>query len=332
MPFIGKNPTSGFSTIVKDDLTPDGSTTAFTLSKNVASANDIAVFVGNVRQEPTDAYSVSGTTLTMTAAPASGVNFYVLHIAGTVESSVVPAAGTTVPGAFGVSGNLDVDGTFNVSDDLKFTGGATPTLGVGTITPNRKFVVYGNNASGAEISLTNTDMTADKRTMNFFMSGDKAHMRILNDAGTAGTNAIEFTSEGYVTKPNQPIMQASNGPNIRAVTGTATAATVVIYSYAGVNNGNYYSTSTGLFTCPVAGWYRVFQHMMVDTAGVSESLNVQLIKNGAAWLSSYTNNVGYEMNVSQGIIYCSANDTLGVRVGHGGKHAGYDSFNIELIG
>src|SRR6056300_1665815 len=94
MPFIGKNPTSGFSTIVKDDLTPDGSTTAFTLSKNVASANDIAVFVGNVRQEPTDAYSVSGTTLTMTAAPASGINFYVLHIAGTLESSVIPADGT----------------------------------------------------------------------------------------------------------------------------------------------------------------------------------------------------------------------------------------------
>jgi hypothetical protein len=94
MPFIGKNPTSGFSTIVKDDLTPDGSTTAFTLSKQVASANDIAVFVGNVRQEPTDAYSVSGTTLTMTAAPASGVNFYVLHIAGTLESSVIPADNT----------------------------------------------------------------------------------------------------------------------------------------------------------------------------------------------------------------------------------------------
>jgi len=94
MPFLGKQPTAGFASIVKDDFTADGSTTAFTLSKNVASANDIAVFVGNVRQEPTDAYSVSGTTLTMSAAPSSGVNFYVLHIAGTHESSVVPADGT----------------------------------------------------------------------------------------------------------------------------------------------------------------------------------------------------------------------------------------------
>src|SRR5210317_2582824 len=91
MPFIGKNPTAGFATIVKDDFTADGTTTVFTLSKQVATVTDIAVYVGNVRQEPTDAYTVNGTTLTMSAAPATGVNFYVLHIAGTIESSVVPA-------------------------------------------------------------------------------------------------------------------------------------------------------------------------------------------------------------------------------------------------
>ena len=94
MPFLGKSPTAGFASIVKDDLTPNGSTTAFTLSKQVANVNDIAVFVGNVRQEPTDAYTVSGTTLTMSEAPDTGLNFYVLHIAGTHESSVVPADNT----------------------------------------------------------------------------------------------------------------------------------------------------------------------------------------------------------------------------------------------
>ena len=94
MPFLGKQPTAGFASIVKDDLTPNGSTTAFTLSKQVANANEIAVFLGNVRQEPTDAYTVSGTTLTMSEAPDSGLNFYVLHIAGTLESSVIPADDT----------------------------------------------------------------------------------------------------------------------------------------------------------------------------------------------------------------------------------------------
>ena len=60
------------------------------MNRSVGTSADIAVFVGNVRQEPTDAYSVSGTTLTMVQVkPASGVNFYVLFIA-MHESSTVP--------------------------------------------------------------------------------------------------------------------------------------------------------------------------------------------------------------------------------------------------
>ena len=34
-----------------------------------------------------------------------------------------------------------VDGNVTISDDFKFTVGATPTLGIGTLTPNRKLVV-----------------------------------------------------------------------------------------------------------------------------------------------------------------------------------------------
>ena len=106
MPFIGKQPTAGFASIVKDDLTPNGSTTAFTLSKQVANANDVAVFLGNVRQEPTDAYTVNGTSLIMSAAVPSGLNFYALHIAGTHESSVVPADGTITPAKLNISQNI----------------------------------------------------------------------------------------------------------------------------------------------------------------------------------------------------------------------------------
>ena len=95
MPFIGKQPNAGFASIVKDDLTADGSTTAFTLSKQVANANDIAVFVGNVRQEPTDAYTVNGTTLTMSAGhqhlQSTSMFFILLE---RLRVSVVPADGT----------------------------------------------------------------------------------------------------------------------------------------------------------------------------------------------------------------------------------------------
>jgi len=129
MPFIGKSPTAGFASIVKDDLTPNGSTTAFTLSKQVANANDIAVFLGNVRQEPTDAYTVSGTTLTMSEAPASGLNFYVLHIAGTHESSVVPANDTISTAKIQASAVTDAKIASGVSAS-KVTTGTLPAAQV----------------------------------------------------------------------------------------------------------------------------------------------------------------------------------------------------------
>jgi len=93
MPYLGSTPNASFSSRTKQDFTANGSTTVFTLSSAVASANDIEVFVGNVRQEPTEAYTVSGTSLAMSAAPANGINFYVVF-KGVEENSVVPADGT----------------------------------------------------------------------------------------------------------------------------------------------------------------------------------------------------------------------------------------------
>jgi hypothetical protein len=117
MPFLGNTPAQGFvNSVTKDDFTPNGTTTAFTLSK-VATTNSIEVYVGNVRQEPTDAYSVSGTTLTMTEAPASSVNFYVMHVQGTIESTTVPPAGSIV--ANSLASTLDLSGksvTYGLTD------------------------------------------------------------------------------------------------------------------------------------------------------------------------------------------------------------------------
>ena len=61
----------GANTFTTNIYTGDGSTTAFTLSQSVANVNDLIVFIDGVYQVPTAAYTVSGTTLTMTAAPAN---------------------------------------------------------------------------------------------------------------------------------------------------------------------------------------------------------------------------------------------------------------------
>lgn len=71
MSYIG-NPviTADFPT---DTLSGNGSTTAFTLSRAPASVNAVVVVVSGVVQDPST-YTVSGTTLTFSAAPPTGTN------------------------------------------------------------------------------------------------------------------------------------------------------------------------------------------------------------------------------------------------------------------
>ncbi len=70
----------------------DGSTTDFTLDVAPGSTLDIEVFVGNVRQDPNSAYTLSGTTLSFTGAPPSGTNnIYVVHQAKSVGTIDPPA-------------------------------------------------------------------------------------------------------------------------------------------------------------------------------------------------------------------------------------------------
>jgi len=80
MPYLGTPAAVGFSKTTKDRFSGDNSTTGFTMSQAANTATDIQVFVDNIRQEPTIAYSTSGATLTFTEAPPTGTNnVYVVH-------------------------------------------------------------------------------------------------------------------------------------------------------------------------------------------------------------------------------------------------------------
>lgn len=76
------NPTSrGYVTITKDSYTGDGSTKIFTLSNcagKVNNANGVHVYVNNVHQNPTAAYTYSANQITFTTAPANAATIEVL--------------------------------------------------------------------------------------------------------------------------------------------------------------------------------------------------------------------------------------------------------------
>ena len=90
MPYIGTGLVGNFASTFRDEFTGDGSNTNFTLSRNAHHENDLEVFVGNVRQQPGDAYTVSGTTLAFTGTPANGEVIYVVHQAGALQTVQAP--------------------------------------------------------------------------------------------------------------------------------------------------------------------------------------------------------------------------------------------------
>ena len=76
----------GTNTFTTDVFTASGSA-AFTLSQAVSSPNDCIVHINGIYQIPTDAYTVSGTTLTFTATPVSGRKIVVYSVKAGVSGN-----------------------------------------------------------------------------------------------------------------------------------------------------------------------------------------------------------------------------------------------------
>ncbi len=102
MGYIGNEPTTGHFPV--DNFTSSGGST-YTLAKAPASAGAIEVSVQGVLQ-PTTAYTVSGTTLTM-AGVTTGVKIFVRHLGETLTLPT-PADGSVTTAKLGTN---SVDGT-----------------------------------------------------------------------------------------------------------------------------------------------------------------------------------------------------------------------------
>ena len=93
MAFLGRVPGQlALRPVLKQTITPDGSA-SFTLDNQV-SQNALDVFVNNVRQEPGIAYTVSGTTITFTEAPAVGSSVYIVYQKSVLGAEVLPGPDT----------------------------------------------------------------------------------------------------------------------------------------------------------------------------------------------------------------------------------------------
>ena len=110
--------TIGTGNSVVNQFTGDGSTTAFTVSTAPVSENNLLVYIDGVYQQKTD-YTVSGTTLTMDTAPASGAIIETVCSVGAITEQADLTLTGTLTGV-----NADLSGTLNVEGHVSLDGSA----------------------------------------------------------------------------------------------------------------------------------------------------------------------------------------------------------------
>lgn len=135
MAYIGNTNTTQSFTPAVDFFSGNGSTTAFTLSRPVASVAQVQVVIENVPQKPTDAYTVSSNTITFTSAPPSGTNNIYVYYTSPITQVIQPGQGTV-----GTTQLVDA----SVTSAKMSTGAALANIGTGGVTQS----YLGTNVAG----------------------------------------------------------------------------------------------------------------------------------------------------------------------------------------
>ena len=213
MSYIGRDIRTGAFRQL-DDISSgfDGSDTTHTMQVNstnvsVGDVNQILLSLGGVIQKPGTDFTVSGSTLTFTTAPAANTSFFAILLGSDNGGTVTPTDGSVTPGK------------------LSFTDGATIKFGTDSeveLTHNAdKGLILKHTATGDDkpVSLTlqtgETDIAADDVIGKIEFQAP--------DEGT-GTDA-NLTAAAIQARSEGDFSSSSNATELQFMTGASEAAT-----------------------------------------------------------------------------------------------------------
>jgi hypothetical protein len=275
MAFIGNQPfTAAFLT---DTFSGTGSQTAFTMTVAPANTSSIIVAVTGVLQDPST-YSVSGTTLTFSAAPPSGTSNISVRYLGIPASGVTTTAYRTVTEFTATSGQ---------------TSFSVPSYTVGYIDVYRNGVMLGTAdftaTTGTTVVLASGATTGDLiRTESFYVSsvlnaipataGSVSDSYIVSMAGSklTGTQVVP-----KATLPTGSVLQVVNATYSTQLTITSTT---FVTTNLTVNITPTSSTSKMLIMYTLGD---------VGTDNPNSGISVAVFKNGSQLGTQTYSRLGY---------------------------------------
>ena len=190
MSYIGRDLRTGAFRQL-DDISSgfDGSDTTHTMQVNstnvsVGDVNQILLSLGGVIQKPGTDFTVSGSTLTFTTAPAANTSFFAVLLGSDNGGTVTPTDASVTVSKLAIAGGevkLDADGdtsiTADTDDQIDFKTGGTDRLTVQSTSGNNVVVADG-------LTLTDGNLTvASGHGINFAATGEATDMvaELLDD-------------------------------------------------------------------------------------------------------------------------------------------------------
>ena len=244
--YLGNQPALSYTSFAKQDFTTSA-TTSYTLDNPVANANELALFINFVRQEPTTAYTASGTSLTLTSATSASDDMYAIFLGKAVQTVNPPAgsvgtsqlangAVTSDKLASGVGGKVLQVVSTHKSDTFTTTSTSfTDITGLSvTITPS----------SSSNKILVSYDITGSES-----VGANRFYLRLLRGATVIGGGATEgsrFSGIGGFGTPNNTIQSGNVSGTFLDSPSTTSATTYKIQGSctAGGNTGYINRTQT----------------------------------------------------------------------------------------
>ena len=205
MAAIGNSPTQQAFTPAIDYFSGNGSTTAFTLSRPVASVAQVQVTIDNVAQNPSSAYTVSANTITFTSAPLSGTNNIYVYYTSPITQVIAPSQGTVQTAQLG---NITNIASGNSSLTLQTGSGNTTAVTVDTsqqVGVNRVPSAGGgplqvgfDSSANAGVRIQTTNASTAGEILNFINSSNSTAGKVIY--GTSQTSvAYQTTTAGQST-------------------------------------------------------------------------------------------------------------------------------------